>query len=419
MKRIAIVVQRFGTEINGGAEAHARLLANALKQHYQVDVLTSRALDYRTWAPHYPLGEEQIDGCRVIRFDHSPRLRGRHMRMPLRPKLRWKLRRWLSDKKARVLRPTGNERVDGLRLLRSQGPTMEGLMRYLGEHGDEYQAIIFMTAMYHPSALGVLVKPHRSILVPTLHDEKVMYLPHFHRVFRAPIRIMYNTAAEEQVARRLYGEGLAPGDICGVGIDLPTRESASERSRCFSDLAKRHGIDTPYVLYVGRIDKAKGCDMLFEHFLRWRAERQAALKMVVVGQPFMTLPSDAHLVFTGFVTDGERDALIERAEAMAIPSRYESLSLVLLEALVRGCTVIVNRDSEVLEQHVHDSGVGETFTTYEEFAAALDSVLARSPEQRAAQAARGRRYVEERYVWSTIIEKFKRAIDSAPPTVQS
>lgn len=414
MKRIAIVVQRYGAEVNGGAELHARLLANALKAHYQVDVLTSRALDYQTWNAHYPAGEQWLEGCRILRFDHPPRNRGRHKRMPLGAKLRWKLRRWFYSEGAPLVKqPNGNPHRDGLLLLRAQGPTMDGLMDYLKQRGGDYAALIFMTALYHPSAVGVLARPERSILVPTLHDEKTMYLPHFHRVFRAPQCIMYNTAAEQKVAERLYGQGLSPGQVCGVGIELPP-DSRPGGSAEWSLLTTAHGIDAPYLLYVGRIDRAKGCATLIEHFLRWRTERGAELKLVMVGQAFMDLPSHPAVVYTGFVSTEARDALIEHAEAMVIPSRYESLSLVLLEALARGCAVIVNRESEVLQQHVDDSGVGHGFADYREFASAVDRTLGRSAPERERQALQGRDYVAQRYTWPRVIEKFQRVIESLP-----
>ena len=49
-KRIAIVNQRYGLEVNGGSEYYARLIAEHLKDFYVVDVLTTPALDYDTWA---------------------------------------------------------------------------------------------------------------------------------------------------------------------------------------------------------------------------------------------------------------------------------------------------------------------------------------------------------------------------------
>ena len=50
-KRIAIVVQRYGPEVNGGAEDAARAVAEHLTALGEVHVLTTCALDYTTWAP--------------------------------------------------------------------------------------------------------------------------------------------------------------------------------------------------------------------------------------------------------------------------------------------------------------------------------------------------------------------------------
>ena len=46
MKRIAIVNQRYGKEVNGGSEDYARELAHRLSGSYKVDVITTTALDY-------------------------------------------------------------------------------------------------------------------------------------------------------------------------------------------------------------------------------------------------------------------------------------------------------------------------------------------------------------------------------------
>ena len=47
--KLAVVVQRYGADINGGAELHARYIAERLARHAEVEVLTTCARDYVTW----------------------------------------------------------------------------------------------------------------------------------------------------------------------------------------------------------------------------------------------------------------------------------------------------------------------------------------------------------------------------------
>ena len=68
MKKLALVVQRYGLEVNGGAELHARQLTEHLAKHYDIEVLTTKAIDYVTWKNEYTEALEQINGITVRRF---------------------------------------------------------------------------------------------------------------------------------------------------------------------------------------------------------------------------------------------------------------------------------------------------------------------------------------------------------------
>lgn len=414
MKRIAIVVQRYGAEINGGAELHARLLAKALRMHVAVDVLTSRALDYRVWDHHYSAGTSELDGCRVIRFDHPIKNRSHRRRMPLAHKLRFKLRRWLGKLNgARVALPSGDDKADGVEYIRAMGPWMSDLGPYLHSHRDEYSAVIFVTALYPHAALGLAYISDKAILVPTLHDEKAMYLPHYRRLFGMPRWIMYNTRAEQDLAIRLYGDNLPRSEICGVGVGLPEQPPRlwQEDPKRWAGTAARLGIDRPFLVYVGRVDVSKGCDELFGFIADWRSRGGAPLQLVVCGQMFMNPPDHPDIVLAGFVSDEERDDLIAHASALVVPSRYESLSMVVLESLQLGTPVIVNAKCEVLRQHVELSQVGWAYWGRSDLNRAVNELLIWSPERRREQASRGRDYVQENYNWPVIVGKFMRAID--------
>jgi hypothetical protein len=66
--KIAIVVQRYGSDINGGAELHARYIAERLASKVDVRVLTTCARDYISWRNEFPAGVEDINGIPVERF---------------------------------------------------------------------------------------------------------------------------------------------------------------------------------------------------------------------------------------------------------------------------------------------------------------------------------------------------------------
>ena len=67
--KVAVVVQRYGADINGGAEQHARYVAEHLAKHVQVEVLTTCAhRDYISWKNELPEGREVVNGITVHRF---------------------------------------------------------------------------------------------------------------------------------------------------------------------------------------------------------------------------------------------------------------------------------------------------------------------------------------------------------------
>jgi hypothetical protein len=66
--KLAVVVQRYGADINGGAELHARYIAERMAKQADVEVVTTCARDYVTWKNELAPGTETIHGVQVRRF---------------------------------------------------------------------------------------------------------------------------------------------------------------------------------------------------------------------------------------------------------------------------------------------------------------------------------------------------------------
>ena len=407
MKRIAVVVQRYGDEINGGAEVLARMLAERLSATFDVQVLTSCALNYSDWAMFYPPGASEVRGIRVLRFAHPQRNDIGRARVALPHKLRFKLRALLRRLPgAQVPAPCGDDFYDGRDFLRRQGPHCEGLMQHLRESGGRYDAVIFFGALYEPASLGVEAWGQRSVLVPLLHDEKPMYQPVYGEVMRKAGALVFNTDAERRLASKLYGIDTAGAPVAGVGVEItpPTAEAVAQ-------VLAKYGLAAGYLIYVGRIDVSKGCKLLFAAFMRHLRQRPAA-RLVLVGKAVMPVPEHPRILSTGFVSDAERDALIAGASALIIPSRYESLSLVLLEAMLLRTPVIANAQCEVLADHIEGSGAGVAYRGTGALVRAMQTIESLGATERETWADRGAAYVQRSCSWPQVLKQYTDAIDA-------
>ncbi len=66
--KIAFIIQRYGETIAGGAEMLCRRVAERLAREHEVEVLTTCAVDYVTWANQLEPGTETVNGIPVRRF---------------------------------------------------------------------------------------------------------------------------------------------------------------------------------------------------------------------------------------------------------------------------------------------------------------------------------------------------------------
>lgn len=77
----------------------------------------------------------------------------------------------------------------------------------------------------------------------------------------------------------------------------------------------------------------------------------STLRLVLVGGLAMERFEHPDVIYTGFVSDEEKMSILQHAEIVVNPSRYESLSLILLEAMSQKRPMLVNGHCKVLKEH--------------------------------------------------------------------
>jgi len=436
--KIAFIVQRYGTEILGGSEYHCRLIAERMAEGHDVEVLTTCARDYVTWRNEYAEGTDRVRGVTVRRFANGEtRDIGAFNRFS----------DWIFN--------YAHTREDELRWLRQQGPWCPALLDYLRAHHASYDILIFFTYLYAPTVLGLQVAPSRSILVPTAHDEPAIRLGIYREVFAAPAGIAFNTQVERRFLLSEFDIGAVAQETVGCGVDLPPvqgREAGEDRpggqrrdepsgQRGHTDapppedagqapgtwrdeevtvhgrfrigprgsaFRRRHRLRGPVLLYGGRIDPGKGCEELFEYF-RAYVEGGGAGTLALMGAKLMPLPEEPWLRFAGMLPERARLEALEAATVVAVPSPFESLSLLALESFAVGTPILANARSEVLVEHCRSSNAGLWYADRDEFAEAL-ALLVADERLRRALGHNGKQYVERNYRWDVILAKYDRLI---------
>src|SRR5204862_2662611 len=162
----------------------------------------------------------------------------------------------------------------------------------------------------------------------------------------------------------------------------------------------------PFILYCGRIDPGKGCEELLEYFQTYVNEGGDATLMLM-GVKLMPLPEDPRVRFAGVLPEEERLHALEAATVVVVPSPYESLSLLALEAFAVGTPVLANARSEVLVEHCVRSNAGLYYADRDEFVECL-KLLISDPRLRAELGRNGRDYVRRNYRWDVVLGKYER-----------
>jgi glycosyltransferase involved in cell wall biosynthesis len=382
--KLACVIHRFGADIAGGSEGHCRLVADHLAARHDVTVITTCAKDHITWSNHYPPGESRAGDVRVLRF---PVARQRQMRRFMD----------LGD-----LVFADRASIDEQeQWFRENGPDAPALLDHLRQHGAAFDRILFWSYRYYDTYFGLPLVADRAVLLPTAEEDPLIHVDVVRRLFERPKGFLFLTPEEEALVAKRAPAG-QPSAVIGCGLD-PV--SAPSDQSCLDAL----GLSDPFVLYLGRVDPNKGCQAMIRHFLRY-ADLGKPVQLVMAGPASMPIPDHPLIRPLGFVDDRVRDALLTRARVLVMPSPFESLSMVLLEAWNHGLPALVNARCKVLRGQVARADGGLYYGNSIEFIAALDYLL-EHPDAARTLGRQGLAYVDREYRWPIVMDKIERVLE--------
>ena len=378
--KILVVVQRYGSEVVGGSEAHARVVAHRLAMVNEVEVATTNALDYWSWAPHFPAGESMDGPVRVRRFAvtgaRSPTFKDAERHVLFEPHTLADEQDWLA----------------------MQGPHTPGLLEFLRSDGKTYDAILFYTYIYEPTAAGLPLVPERAALISTAHDEEPLRLVPYRALFQLPRAFGFLTPEERDLVHARFRNEHIPSEVLGIGLEPPPWRDPDP-------FREHYAPRGPLVLYLGQVSEGKGVNELVEDWTAYR-EGGGAGSLVLAGTTRMTIPERDDIVSLGRVSDEDKYALLEAADVLVLPSHLESLGIVLLEAWQVGTPCLVSAKNKVTTGQVARARGGASYDR-ESFATALGAVLA----DREALGDSGRLYVEAECAWPAFDTRLEQLVD--------
>ena len=384
--RLALAPARYGPGLVGGAEiVLGQLARRLLARGWEVEILTTCALDHHGWENLLPAGKAVEDGMLVRRFPAvtTPGPERAQLEQAILSGASLRLReqeRWMNA-----------------------GMRSPELFHHLLDHAGDYRAIVFTPYMFWITFACSQVAPERSVLWTCLHDEPYASLDLFQPLLTGVAGLLFQTPPEHALAHRLVPTP-APHAVVGCGVEVPEGYDAE-------GFRRRHGIEGRFLLYAGRREGAKGWEALLEQLAGLETWRDLPFTLVTMGAGTVRPPKPIadRVIDVGFLPDHERDAAFAAADAYLQPSRLEAFSRTIMEAWLAGTPVIANAGSEVVRYHCERSGAGLLYEDEYELEACL-AFLAEAPQLAAELAARGRAYVLDNYQWATVLDNVEAAL---------
>jgi len=209
---------------------------------------------------------------------------------------------------------------------------------------------------------------YRGCSVATVHDLGFHYFPKAHtrsqlaylklstRINgRSSSRLIADSQATKADLVRFYNIAPAKVDVIYPGID-PSLAPVTDAA-IIEAAQRKHGIDTPYLLYISTLQPRKNLVRLVKAFAASDLPHQLVLagklgwnsRSIIDEIKRLDTRHRERVLMPGFIKEEDKAALISGAEALLYPSLYEGFGFPLLEGQACGTPVLASNTSSLPE----------------------------------------------------------------------
>lgn len=253
------------------------------------------------------------------------------------------------------------------------------LSRWIVDNAGRFSAVI-IEGLWHHATIGGAIGAKRAGLQYYVFSHGMMD-PFFKRqkpfkhwvkqlywsVLQGPLlasakSMLFTCEQERQLAQGAFFGQRYRERVVRFGISDVPQVDAGRRP----DAPLQPLYDRPYLLFLGRIDPKKGCDLLVEAFCSIAGDNQG-LDLVIAGPDHAGIQSDLQrrvrelgfeqrVRWPGMIAGAEKWATLRDAEAFVLPSHQENFGLVVAEAMASGTVALVTKRVNIWQEVVASGG---------------------------------------------------------------
>lgn len=266
-----------------------------------------------------------------------------------------------------------------------------------------------------------MLDPYFKRIFPAKHAKKWLYwLPAEYWVLRRARRVLFTTAVERDLAAESFWLHRWTPMVAPIGSEPPPADARSLLEAFHAACPEVAG--RRFLLFLGRINEKKGCDLLVRAF----AELSAAhpdLHLVMAGpdpggwrQRLETMATDCNCAdrvhWPGMLLGEAKWGAFAACEAFVLPSHQENFGVAVVEALASGRAVLLTRPVNIAQDLEADGCALVEPDTQQGVTRLLARWLALSSAEQTAMARRGRDTFQRRYDMRRNAEAILRVFES-------